>query len=591
MINTKVKSRNEKQNDLWLSYFKNIDKTNRLIGVILECYKELEDEINKAELNFKNRKEEKFEDNRRIYYNREFENKKSILPEYVQYMNIKELRQNLYKVENKIEKFKQKIDNAEIFVDFKLKQRLEHYYKLKEKLDEIEQETEKPSLDNIKFTSLYLENFKGFSLKNDKKANTVNISPITLIYGPNSYGKSSILQSLLLLNQTVREGEDYKNTTLLPNGATVKLGKFSDFINKNDTSKELKIEIGLPFDNYFDKKNKEKKQTPSILAQLFYAYHFKLIKEQIVLSEINISVILKDYSDPKQVLEFPKKLIYTLRPNSNQSKNTSFEIIRYFKDDISIEEIYLGDDCKKQIVERISFFKLEEFLANSPFEHIENIIKNLIYVSSFRTQPERYYVPENNRRIYVGKNGEFTAEILGYDTEVNANVNSWLNRIAGYKLSLKKDKNVNSVNLDDNKTNIKDINLLDLGSGIAQVLPIITQSFKSKNDVILIEEPEIHLHPRAQAELGEMFADAIQKTGNTFIIETHSENLLLRLEKLIRRGELSKDDVSVIYVDKNDSGSYCIPLILDDDGDITNINEIPDGFFEEGFNELFDVSK
>ena len=133
--------------------------------------------------------------------------------------------------------------------------------------------------------------------------------------------------------------------------------------------------------------------------------------------------------------------------------------------------------------------------------------------------------------------------------------------------------------------------MLDLGSGIAQVLPIITQAFKSNGEMILIEEPEIHLHPKAQAELGGMFADAAKEKNNTFIIETHSENLLLRLEKLIRHGELSKDDVSVIYVDKNENGSYCIPLELDAEGDIINISDVPDGFFEEGFDELFDIDK
>ena len=58
-----------------------------------------------------------------------------------------------------------------------------------------------------------------------------------------------------------------------------------------------------------------------------------------------------------------------------------------------------------------------------------------------------------------------------------------------------------------------------MGSGIAQVLPIITQAFKSRNDIILVEEPEIHLHPKAQARIGAMFADAIKEPyNNTFII-------------------------------------------------------------------------
>ena len=65
--------------------------------------------------------------------------------------------------------------------------------------------------------------------------------------------------------------------------------------------------------------------------------------------------------------------------------------------------------------------------------------------------------------------------------------------------------------------------------------------------------------------------------------------MLLRLQKMIRHGELSKDDVSVIYVNKDEHGSHCIPLEIDEEGDILNIDDIPDGFFEEGFNELFDI--
>ena len=95
----------------------------------------------------------------------------------------------------------------------------------------------KNSINSGKSTSLFLENFKGFSERKDKLKNTIRIAPITLIYGPNSYGKSSILQSLLLLNQTVNEGEDFRVINLLSNGNMVKLGTFNDFLNKNSDNK------------------------------------------------------------------------------------------------------------------------------------------------------------------------------------------------------------------------------------------------------------------------------------------------------------------------------------------------------------------
>lgn len=588
----KVISREEKIKEAWLAYFKNIEKENAMICLILEYFKEIEIEVSKIESNSSKQKDEEYESVRerenfkQNYKKTEKKEKlKSILPKYIQFVNKKELRQYLLLADNMINELSAKTYPKNI------KNLIEHYNKLRKNIEESERENKKPEIEKNSFTSLYLENFKGFAQKEKKEENTINIRPITLIYGPNSYGKSSILQSLLLLNQTVREGESYKNTALLSQGNTVTLGKFKNFINKNDTDKELKIEISLPYNHYFDKTKKDSKQAPSILAKLFFGYRFKLNKEQVILSSIDISAKLIDYDNTEQIVEINKKLLYTLEAETNQNSNILYKIIRHFKDDIINNEIFLGDTNEIEETNKTSFFKFEEFLTENPFEQIEEAIRNIIYVSSFRKSPERYYIPDDNTRKYVGKCGEYTAGILSYDDDkIDENVNYWLHKIAGYKLASEKNNDdVNSVTLNDEKTKVQNINLLDLGSGIAQVLPIITQAFKSKNETILIEEPEIHLHPKAQAELGEMFKEAAKNNGNTFIIETHSENLLLRLEKLIRNKELSKDDVSVIYVDKNENGSYCIPLIIDDEGDIENINEIPDGFFEEGFNELFDI--
>ena len=583
-------SKEEQLKEAWLAYFKNIQKENELIRLLLKYYKKIEAEVNKIELaNLKKRNDDSFEEGREYSPRKKQEEIKSILPAYTEFVSRKELRQYLLKANTKIDEIRNKINNNELKVLSDFKQKLSHYIELKGKLEEFIREKEKPQIDKNKFTSLYLENFKGFIQKEEEKQceNTIKIRPITLIYGPNSFGKSSILQSLLLLNQTVNEGGDYKTVCLLPKGATVNLGTFSDLINKNDTSKELRIDVSLPFNHYFDNENISVKQDTSLLTKLYFSYYFKLTKGHTILSKIDIWAKIIDYYNTDAIVETPKKLIYTLELKPNQ--NDVYTIIRHYRNDIAPDEVFLGDTGQKHELKKISFFRLEEFLMEEPFKQIEEILQNLVYVSSFRIQPERVFIPEQNRRDYVGKNGEYTAEIL-YDKEIKKNINYWLKEIAGYELSEDNGNDkVKSINLNDEKTHIQKINLLDLGSGIAQVLPIITQAFKSGNNTILVEEPEIHLHPKAQATLGEMFAVAAKERNNTFVIETHSENLLLRLERLIRLRKLSKDDVSVIYVDKDRNGSKCIPLKLDDDGDIVNINDVPDGFFEEGFNELFDV--
>lgn len=595
MAKTEVKSREQELQEQWIKYFKNIEKENDLIRLILKYCKEIEPKIKEIFINSSNNIEEDEKDIksfREENYSESFayelkEAEESLISKNVE---SQELRYVLSCVTEKVNDYKQKIKEQNQSIQNQFEKLIKPYDKYIHILKETHEQTKKlkPNINHGKFKSLTLKNFKGFS-----KEDSIKIKPITLIYGPNSYGKSSILQALLLLNQTVNEGKDFRDVSLLPNGPMVNLGQFKDFLNKNTDNNEIKIEVSLTGNHYFDDQEDEPNkaiQDTSIFAELHFSLYFTLKNNKIILPKIEIFATKTDYQNSDRPVQMKKEKIYTLRLKNSTQKDEKYEIIQE-SDNI------LGVNYYKKETTKISFFKLEDFITGKPFEKLEEVIKNLVYVSSYRTKPERYYTPENNRRRYVGKQGEYTAEILGYDTEVQdkevqKKVNEWLYKIAGYKLSLKKDQNVNSVNLNDEKTHVQNINLLDLGSGIAQVLPIITQAFKSRNELILIEEPEIHLHPKAQAELGGMFADAVnEKTNNTFIIETHSENLLLRLEKLIRQNELSKDDVSVIYVDKNENGSYCIPLELDSEGDITNINEVPNGFFEEGFNEVFDISK
>ena len=92
------------------------------------------------------------------------------------------------------------------------------------------------------------------------------------------------------------------------------------------------------------------------------------------------------------------------------------------------------------------------------------------------------------------------------------------------------------------------------------------------------------MHPRLQTEFG-TFISECKKDDNQFIIETHSEHILLRIQKLIRSGELKSDDVSILYIDKQEDGSKCIKIRLDEDGDM--IDDWPDGFFDEDFQEVF----
>jgi hypothetical protein len=130
------------------------------------------------------------------------------------------------------------------------------------------------------------------------------------------------------------------------------------------------------------------------------------------------------------------------------------------------------------------------------------------------------------------------------------------------------------------------LSLRDVGVGISQVLPVLALAYGSKEQLVAIEQPEIHLHPALQADLADVFIEAaLGESKNTFILETHSEHLILRLMRRIREGKLSPDDVGVMYIEPMADSSRILELRIDEEGDF--IDEWPGGFFEESFHEKF----
>lgn len=135
----------------------------------------------------------------------------------------------------------------------------------------------------------------------------------------------------------------------------------------------------------------------------------------------------------------------------------------------------------------------------------------------------------------------------------------------------------------------------DVGVGISQILPILISGIKNKNNRIFIEQPELHLHPACQGELADFFIDSsLGARSNQFIIETHSEHLLLRLMRRIREQELGKahegapvitaDDVAILYVKPTEDGGRVREIKLNALGEL--VNDWPGGFFEEGIREM-----
>lgn len=136
----------------------------------------------------------------------------------------------------------------------------------------------------------------------------------------------------------------------------------------------------------------------------------------------------------------------------------------------------------------------------------------------------------------------------------------------------------------------------DIGIGISQVLPVLVYAQAVEESTVLMEQPELHLHPRLQTRLGDIFIDSMREKGNQFIIETHSEHLILRLLRRIRetnqerfpesRNEFRRSDLSVIFVDPEyPAGSFVEELKVDGEGNL--VDGWPGSFFDEEFHERF----
>jgi hypothetical protein len=539
------------------------------------------------------------------------------------------------------------------------------------------------------FHQIQLAGFKAF-----RELQHVQLKPITLIYGANSSGKSSILQSLLLLKQTVEQAEN-PETLLLPKGTLVNLGGTQEFAYKHDLRVPTSINIML---------NSEQALSAHWLplragllegrqVGLQFRFRYDFEQERAVIDQVGLLVDDPNYPVATYILDPDASKVtsessfgygfsfvasssakaflrlhranfdhpfwqaafdreYERRQNrlpevERRLQRAEAQLSKMVEQERAFSEPLEPTPRREFLEKRLRSIKAEldklltynREIAQREFERISKTvfvacrnflpvelrvqrsepdqsfgdlgrqapsaaalvyisaqlreqIENLIYLGPLREYPERHYVFSGNSSEQVGKSGKMLPEILFQNPTLLHEVNARLRQLnIGYSLQVASSKktpelsDVFALRLVDEVVGVN-ASIVDVGFGISQVLPIVVQSMLSHRKTLCIEQPEIHLHPKLQAELGSLFVDCIRKPfENQFIIETHSEHLLLRLQRCIRNGTLTPQEVCVLYVDREHEGSHCLELRLDESGDF--IDRWPDGFFEEGYRELF----
>jgi predicted ATPase len=230
----------------------------------------------------------------------------------------------------------------------------------------------------------------------------------------------------------------------------------------------------------------------------------------------------------------------------------------------------------------------------------------LRYIGPIRSQGLRFDEVRNLPDRDVGKDGRDAIQLIADDEGLKTQANIWMERLGiTYRMDPQRIETSRGAPLLDARIvdarNSLELNLVDVGFGISQVAPIVVQSLlltsqtrgreegpRPHRGTLLIEQPELHLHPAMQAELGSLFAEVVSTSSTAQIIaETHSEALILRVMKLIRTGKLDASRVKVLWVDQDDDGhAFVRDLPIDASGEF----EVswPRGFFSERYAELED---
>jgi predicted ATPase len=177
------------------------------------------------------------------------------------------------------------------------------------------------------------------------------------------------------------------------------------------------------------------------------------------------------------------------------------------------------------------------------------------------------------------------------DSDLHEKVAEWYEKnFDGWKLEVKDNNPYFEVYLNKEKTSV---NIVDVGQGMNQALPLIVRANVTDrpDSLIVLEQPELHLHPAAHGDLAELFAKSAKENNQTFVIETHSENIILRLRKLIIDNDFgfTKDDLVIYSVGSGEyAGQALKEIIVDEEG---VLSDWPEGIFNENVKEILEMQK
>jgi len=386
---------------------------------------------------------------------------------------------------------------------------------------------------------------------------TLHVRPLTLLAGTNSSGKSSIMQPLLLIKQTM-EAPYQPAGALVLDGAHVQA----------ETAGELISNLGI-------------NKADSIVQVGVFGYEILSLNHKALSAATSVAYAA---IDERFEIISQKSIGHNGKPFSIlgriQGKTTELPTWLY-------EEMGIAD--KKLVGVSSSengFLKLELFneegsreASMRPSSFLENSIGMLMHIPGLRSAPKRNYLATVFKNQIKGTFDLYAAGTISQwqqqnSVEALSQLNNSLQRLGLTNAVIAKVKNANEIELRVNRLPVdvsrtskkfekksEMVNIADVGIGVSQVLPILVALIAAQEgQLVYVEQPELHLHPRAQVAMGELLAEAANR-GVRVIVETHSSLLLLTVQTLIAQGKIKNTDVGLHWFTRNAKGATDVQYV------------------------------
>jgi ABC-type ATPase involved in cell division len=397
-----------------------------------------------------------------------------------------------------------------------------------------------------------LENFRIFA-----ERVSLQLRPITVLIGRNSAGKSTLIKFLLMLQQSLDASEE---DFLKTDGDRVKLGDFSQLRNSRRGSGKLQFKLEYSTNDLPDRKE----------MALFLGSKSIKRKSAALTDELRLQLTIPPESQIPQPNSADVSVSGLVAYRSRSRIGTHHvnvvldgeEVLREVgqlrNSEISLLRFPARSSAPEKAIQRVFS---DRFLSS-----IRHELSSMQHLGAVREESSRVILASNPPSGTVGQRGQFALphlrEIMNEGGEKADFVQKQLADIADVTdLRFKSAGRgyVADAMATNVRTNMKSY-LSDFGFGVGQCLPIVVQgAITSPGTLMMVEQPESQLHPTAQLSLGSFFCDLWKDFGVTTLIETHSSQLILRLRTLVAEGNLDTSDVTLAYVDVDESKT---PTIL-----------------------------